>query len=83
MVAGGNATGQIVFEVSVEEGHQWVIWKPNAFNAGRAIVQINSLNTYAKFSVAINIFVILYEFSLKANTAYLLPHFPFSSQSSN
>lgn len=40
MVAGGKASGKIVFEVPVEEGHQWVIWKPNAFNADRAIVQV-------------------------------------------
>lgn len=40
MVAGGKASGQIVFEVPVEEGHQWVIWKPNAFNSDRAIVQV-------------------------------------------
>ena len=40
MVAGGKASGQIVFEVPVEEGHQYVIWKPNAFNSDRAIVQV-------------------------------------------
>lgn len=40
MVTGGKATGKIVFEVPVEEGHQYVIWKPNSFNADRAIVQV-------------------------------------------
>jgi hypothetical protein len=40
MVAGGKASGKIVFEVPVEEGHQYVIWKPNSFNADRAIVQV-------------------------------------------
>lgn len=40
MVAGGKAQGQVVFEVPVEEGHQYIIWKPNAFNASRAIVQV-------------------------------------------
>ena len=40
IVAGGKAQGQIVFEVPVEEGHQYIIWKPNAFNASRAIVQV-------------------------------------------
>lgn len=40
MVSGGKASGKIVFEVPVEEGHQYVIWKPNAFNADRAIVQV-------------------------------------------
>lgn len=40
MVAGGKASGKIVFEVPVEDGHQYVIWKPNAYNADRAIVQV-------------------------------------------
>ncbi len=40
IVAGGKATGSIVFEVPAEEGHQYVIWKPNAFNADRAVVQV-------------------------------------------
>jgi hypothetical protein len=40
MVAGGKASGKIVFEVPVEEGHQYVIWKPNAFNADRAVVRV-------------------------------------------
>lgn len=40
MVTGGKATGKIVFEVPVEDGHQYVIWKPNAFNSDRAIVRV-------------------------------------------
>lgn len=40
MVAGGKASGKIVFEVPVEDGHQYVIWKPNAYNADRAIVRV-------------------------------------------
>ncbi len=40
MVAGGKASGKIVFEVPVEDGHQYVIWKPGAYNADRAIVQV-------------------------------------------
>lgn len=40
LVAGGKATGKIVFEVPVEEGHQYVIWKPNAYNADRAVVRV-------------------------------------------
>jgi hypothetical protein len=40
LVAGGKMTGKVVFEVPVEEGHQYMIWKPNAFNSDRAIVQI-------------------------------------------
>lgn len=40
MVAGGKASGKIVFSVPVEDGHQYVIWKPNAYNADRAIVRV-------------------------------------------
>ncbi len=40
IVAGGKVTGKILFEVPVEDGHQWVIWKPNAYNSDRAIVQV-------------------------------------------
>lgn len=40
MVAGGKASGKIVFQVPVEDGHQYVIWKPSAYNADRAIVQV-------------------------------------------
>lgn len=38
MVAGGKAQGQIVFNVPVEAGHQYIIWKPS-FDSARAIVQ--------------------------------------------
>jgi len=40
MVAGGKASGKIVFQVPVEDGHQYVIWKPDAYHADRAIVQV-------------------------------------------
>lgn len=40
IVSGGKATGTIVFQVPDEEGHQYVIWKPNPYNAARAIVQV-------------------------------------------
>ncbi len=39
MVAGGKAQGQVVFEVPVEDGHQYIIWKPNAAKSDRAIIQ--------------------------------------------
>lgn len=40
LVAGGKASGKIIFQVPVEDGHQYVIWKPNAYHADRAIVQV-------------------------------------------
>jgi hypothetical protein len=40
IVAGGKASGAIVFQVPVEEGHQYVIWKPDPYNSARAIVQV-------------------------------------------
>ena len=40
MVAGGKASGKVVFEVPVEDGHNYVIWKPNGFNSDRAIVRV-------------------------------------------
>lgn len=40
IVAGGKVSGKVVFEVPVEDGHQYVIWKPGAYNADRAIVQV-------------------------------------------
>lgn len=40
LVAGGKASGKIVFQVPVEDGHQYVIWKPSAVNADRAIVRV-------------------------------------------
>lgn len=40
IVAGGKVSGKVVFEVPIEEGHQYVIWKPGAYSADRAIVQV-------------------------------------------
>lgn len=40
LVAGGKTSGQVVFEVPVEKGNQYIIWKPNPFGADRAIVQV-------------------------------------------
>ncbi len=39
LVAGGKVSGVIPFEVPVEDGHQYLIWKPG-FGSERAIVQI-------------------------------------------
>lgn len=40
IVAGGKANGNIVFEVPVETGSQYVIWKPNAVKSDRAVVKV-------------------------------------------
>lgn len=40
MVTGGKVSGKVVFETPTEDGHQYVIWKPGAYDAARAIVQI-------------------------------------------
>lgn len=40
IVAGGKVTGKVVFQVPVEDGHQYVIWKPDAYHADRAIVRV-------------------------------------------
>jgi|AntRauTorcE11897_2_1112592.scaffolds.fasta_scaffold16100_2 hypothetical protein len=40
LVSGGTVSGNIVFEVPVEEDSQYVIWKPSAFGSDRAIVQV-------------------------------------------
>lgn len=40
LVAGGKSSGSIVLEVPVETSHQYLIWKPNAFESDRAIVQV-------------------------------------------
>lgn len=40
LVAGGKVTGKTVFEVPVEDGHEYVIWKPDAYHADRAIVEV-------------------------------------------
>ncbi|HKU18279.1 MAG TPA: DUF4352 domain-containing protein [Candidatus Saccharimonadales bacterium] len=39
LVTGGKASGKIVFEVPVEDGHQYLIWKPG-LSSDRAIVQV-------------------------------------------
>jgi len=39
LVAGGKAQGKIYFQVPVEDGHQYVIWKPG-ISSDRAIVQV-------------------------------------------
>lgn len=39
LVAGGTVSGQIAFEVPIEESHQYLIWKPT-LNPDRAIVQL-------------------------------------------
>lgn len=38
LVAGGKVSGQVVFEVPIETGHQYIIWKPG-LDPDRAIVQ--------------------------------------------
>lgn len=38
LVAGGKATGQVVFQVPVETAHQYIIWKPS-FASDRVIIQ--------------------------------------------
>lgn len=40
LVAGGSVSGKIAFEVSIADGHEYVIWKPNPYDAARAIVQV-------------------------------------------
>jgi len=40
LVSGGKVTGKVVFEVNVEDGHQYLIWKPNALKSDRVIVQL-------------------------------------------
>ncbi len=39
LVAGGKVSGQVLFELPEEVGHQYIIWKPS-FNSERAIVQV-------------------------------------------
>lgn len=38
LVAGGKASGQVVFQVPVETGHEYMIWKPG-LESTRAIIQ--------------------------------------------
>ena len=40
LVTGGKVTGTIVFEVPKEEGHQYILYKPNAWKPDRIVVQI-------------------------------------------
>ncbi|OQX50512.1 hypothetical protein B5M47_03785 [candidate division CPR3 bacterium 4484_211] len=40
LVAGGKVAGKVTFEVPKEEGHQYLIYKPNAWKADRIIVQV-------------------------------------------
>ena len=40
LVAGGKASGNVVLEVPAESGHEYLIWKSNAFSSARAIVQV-------------------------------------------
>ncbi len=39
LVAGGKAQGKIYFQVPVENGHEYIIWKPGV-SSDRAIVQV-------------------------------------------
>lgn len=39
LVAGGKVSGKVVFQVPVESGHQYLIWKPG-FGSERAIIQV-------------------------------------------
>ena len=39
LVAGGKVSGNIAFQVPIEDGHQYLIWKPG-FSSDRAIVQM-------------------------------------------
>lgn len=40
LVQGGKVTGKVTFEAPVETAPQYIIWKPSAFDGGRAIVQV-------------------------------------------
>lgn len=40
IVQGGKVTGNVTFEVPVEEGNQYIIWKPNAFKSDRGVIQV-------------------------------------------
>ncbi len=40
LVAGGKVEGKVGFETPLEEGHQYILYKPNPFRADRIIVQI-------------------------------------------
>lgn len=40
LVKGGKASGKIAFEVPIETGTQYIIWKPSLFESDRAVVTI-------------------------------------------
>lgn len=40
LVSGGTVSGNVIFEVPIEEGHQYMIWKPSYFNSDRVVVQL-------------------------------------------
>ncbi len=40
LVAGGKANGQIVFEIPVATGNEYIIWKPSFLNSTRAVIKI-------------------------------------------
>lgn len=40
LVAGGKVEGTVVFEVPREEGHQYILYKPNPFKADRIVVEM-------------------------------------------
>jgi hypothetical protein len=40
LVAGGNVSGKLVFEVPQEDGHQYLIWKPSSVESDRGIIQL-------------------------------------------
>lgn len=39
LVSGGTVSGQVVFEPPIEDGHQYIIWKPG-ISSDRAIVRV-------------------------------------------
>jgi len=40
LVTGGRISGSVVFEVPKEEGHQYILYKPNAWKPDRLVIQI-------------------------------------------
>ncbi len=40
LIAGGKTSGQIVFEIPVATGSEYIIWKPSFLNTTRAVIQI-------------------------------------------
>lgn len=43
LVSGGKVSGKVVFEVPIEKGNEYIIWKPN-WNPTRAVVQVSNPN---------------------------------------